>query len=238
MQNILKIGKRLFEGKMAHVFNYSRKLTEDFIISTARKEIIPKSRILDIGAGLVKYKKFFQDCVYKTQDFKQYGDIDFVSDITEIPVLENSFDVIICTEVLEHVPMPNLAIKEFSRILKPGGKLYITSPLSSMIHQAPHHFYSGFSKFWYFKFLNDCGFKNIDISPKKRFFAFYSQETLRAMLFIIKSKEWRYRIFVPFAVLVILVLVPLFFWLDKKNLDKKGPSYEATTGYMVKAEKI
>lgn len=222
--------------KLIKKLNFSQKETEDFIIKTARQEIKPGSRILDAGAGSVKYKKFFPDCVYKTQDFKQYGEIDYVSDIVDIPVEENSFDTVICTEVLEHLPRPDLAIKEFSRILKNGGNLYLTAPFMSGIHQAPYHFYSGFSEFWYLKFLKEYGLKEIDIKPKKGFFAFYGQETLRAMLYFIKSKKWRYKIFAPLAVLLILILVPLFFYLDKKNLDAEDSFRRFTAGYLIKAK--
>lgn len=242
MQTILKLGKKLLNKKgfrkLNYILNFSQKATEDFIIKTARKEIKSGSRILDAGAGLVKYKKFFQDCIYKTQDFKQYGEIDYISDIINIPVEEKSFDVIICTEVLEHLPRPDLAIKEFSRILKPGGQIYITAPLMSGIHQATYHYYGGFSEFWYLKYLNKYGFKEIDIKPKKGFFAFYGQETLRALLYVIKSNKWRYKVFAPLAFLLILILVPFFFYLDKQNLNENSPSYKITTGYLVKAKKV
>lgn len=239
--NILELGKKILKRKefkgLDYMLNFSQKATEDFIIKTARQEIKSGSKILDAGAGSVKYKKFFQDCIYKTQDFKQYGEIDYLSDIVNIPVEENSFDAVICTEVLEHIPRPDLAIKEFSRILKRGGNLYLTAPLMSGIHQAPYYFYSGFSEFWYLKFLNEYGFKEIDIRPKKGFFAFYSQETLRAMLYFIKSKKWRYKIFSPLAVLLILILTPLFFYLDKKNLDAENSLRKFTAGYLIKAKK-
>ena len=77
-----------------------------------------------------------------------YGKIDYVSDIEKIPVKDNSFDIIICTEVLEHVPNPIGALKEMARILKKGGKLLITTPLGSHIHQDPYHFYGGFTPFF------------------------------------------------------------------------------------------
>jgi SAM-dependent methyltransferase len=241
MKRFLNSAKKIIKKKpfkkLDYILNFSQKETEDFIIKTARREIKPGSRILDAGAGSVKYKKFFQDCIYKTQDFKQYGEIDYLSDIIKIPVESNSFDVIICTEVLEHIPRPDSAIKEFSRILKNGGSLYLTAPLMGGIHQAPYHFYGGFSRFWYLKFLNEYGFKEINIKPKRGFFAFYGQETLRAMLYFIKSKKWKYKIFAPLAVLLILTLVPLFFYLDKKNLDADDSFRKFTAGYLIKAKK-
>lgn len=47
--------------------------------------------------------------------------VNIVSEITDILVNDFSFNIVLCTEVLEHVPDPRLAIKEMARILKPGG---------------------------------------------------------------------------------------------------------------------
>jgi len=218
--------------KIFHKLDYSKKATESFIIKEARSEIRPGSRILDIGAGEVKYKKYFSDCDFKTQDFKQYGKIDYVSDITEIPIPDQSFDIIISTEVLEHVLRPDLGIAEMSRILKPGGTLYITIPFRAGIHHLPHY-HSGLSEFWHRYYLESYGFEKIEIKEKGGFFAFYGQEKLRSAIMVFKSP---YFFLYPFA-LIGLVLVPLFYWLDKLNIDKYNRSYKSTMGYLIKARK-
>jgi 2-polyprenyl-3-methyl-5-hydroxy-6-metoxy-1,4-benzoquinol methylase len=97
----------------------------------AKSRTVPQgAKVLDVGAGTCPYRKFFSHCDYKTQDFKKYegpklwgakdyGQIDFESDIIDIPVDDNSYDVILCTEVLEHVPEPVPALKELARIINP-----------------------------------------------------------------------------------------------------------------------
>src|SRR6266852_4163780 len=67
------------------------------------KSVEPGSRVLDVGAGTAPYRKLFNHCKYKAQDFSQYdgykgqegqyAHIDYVSDITSIPVPDASFDV-------------------------------------------------------------------------------------------------------------------------------------------------
>ena len=126
-------------------------------------------RILDAGAGEQKYKKYCSHLDYVSQDFGQYdgvGDskglqtekwdqrsLDIICDITKIPQPDRSFDAILCLEVLEHLPEPILAIKEFNRILKSGGKLILTAPFCSLTHYSPYHFYSGFNSYFYKKHL-------------------------------------------------------------------------------------
>jgi len=97
-------------------------------VATWAARIPAGSRVLDVGAGSAPYRSFFQHCEYKAHDFGQvpelkahYTELDYISDIVDIPVPDGHFDVVICTEVLEHVPEPIKAIQEMSRILKPGG---------------------------------------------------------------------------------------------------------------------
>lgn len=153
------------------------------------------SRILDAGAGTQQYRKFCTHLNYVSQDFGQYdgtgdeaalqtgefdyGKLDIVCDITSIPEPDSSFDAIMCIEVLEHLPNPVLALKEFSRLLKPGGHLIITAPFCSLTHFAPYHFSSGFNKYWYEEHLSNNGFKEIDISSNGNYFEFMAQEIHR-----------------------------------------------------------
>ena len=116
---------------------------------------IPSGKtVLDVGAGTAPYKNLFKHCIYKTHDFaklnkeqnkagKNYCQLDYISNIDNIPVEDKSFDVIICTEVLEHVPEPIKAIKEFARIIKPQGMIILSAPLAGFVHQEPYHFYGG-----------------------------------------------------------------------------------------------
>jgi len=164
---------------------------------------IPKGKkILDAGAGELQYKKFCSHLDYTSQDFCQYdgkGDerglqakkwdtlkIDIVSDITNIPVDDNSFDAIMCIEVLEHLFEPVKAIKEFARILKPKGKLILTAPFCSLTHQAPYHFYTGYNRYWHERVLEENGFLVEEMNYNGDFFEYLAQE-LRRIPFIEKK---------------------------------------------------
>lgn len=159
-------------------------------------------RILDAGAGTQKYRKYCKHLEYVSQDFGEYdgkgdekalqtgefdyGNLDIISDITEIPEPDASFDVIMCTEVLEHLTDPVKAIKEFSRLLKPNGQLIITAPFCSLTHFAPYHFSSGFNKYWYENHLNTYGFENLEITTNGNYFDYLGQEMAR-LPFVSKS---------------------------------------------------
>jgi len=70
---------------------------------------------------------------------------DILCDITNIPVEDKSFDLIMLFEVIEHLPEPVEAVKELTRVLREGGLLVITAPNFCAPHQRPYFYYSGFS---------------------------------------------------------------------------------------------
>ena len=139
--------------------------TRDVWIQQALANLPPGARILDVGAGEQPYRAFCSHLVYVSQDFCHYDgagngeglqpgawntkETDLVSDITDIPAPAGSFDAILCSEVLEHVPEPTKAFDEFARLLKPGGPLLLTAPFAPIVHMAPYHYCTGFSRYWY-----------------------------------------------------------------------------------------
>jgi len=105
--------------------------------------------------------------------------IDIVSDIANIPAPDASFDAILCSEVLEHVPEPTHALDEFARLLKPGGRLILTAPFASNVHMAPFHYCSGFSKYWYKHHLGVRGFAIETLAANGDWYALLRQEITR-----------------------------------------------------------
>jgi len=151
-------------------------------------------RILDAGAGELQYKPWCSHLDYVSQDFNQYdgqGDgaglqtqafdtsrIDIVSDITAIPVPDESFDVVMCIEVLEHVPDPNRAITELTRVLKKGGTLIITAPFCSITHFSPYHFATGFNRYFYQQVLGEHYIIQ-EVTANGNFYEYLAQEIMR-----------------------------------------------------------
>jgi len=171
------------------------KATRDAWLKDTLQKIPTGSRILDAGGGELQYKPLCEHLNYVSQDFAQYdgeGDgkglqtgawdqtrLDIISDITAIPEPDASFDAIMCIEVFEHLPEPIKAIKEFSRLLRPGGYLIITAPFCSLTHFAPYHFYTGFNRYFYEEHLSKNGFKIIDLVENGNYFEYLGQEVRR-----------------------------------------------------------
>lgn len=155
-------------------------------------------RLLDAGAGELQNRKLCHHLQYVSQDVCQYNGlrggamkeglqnqtwdtsrIDLVCDITAITAPDSSFDAILCSEVLEHVPEPTHALDEFARLLRPGGTLILTAPFGSNVHMAPYHFCTGFSKYWYEHHLSRRGFEISELAPNGDWYALLRQEISR-----------------------------------------------------------
>ena len=97
----------------------------------------------------------------------------------DIPEPDASFDAVLCTEVLEHVPDPIRALDEMARLLRPGGIFIITAPFWSLTHFAPYHYATGFNRYFYEFHLGRLGFDIIDMIPNGNFFECVGQELRR-----------------------------------------------------------
>ena len=165
--------------KIKKYFIYDNSIYRKKWVLSKLSNISNGLKLLDAGAGELRYKPFCSHLDYYSQDInlydgigsgeglqtksRDYSGIDIVSDITNIPVVNGEFDVILCVEVFEHISDPLKAIKEFSRIIKPGGKLILTAPVNSLTHYAPYYYYNGFSKYYYEKFLPENDFKIVEL---------------------------------------------------------------------------
>jgi len=217
-------------------------------VANALKSIPKGYRILDAGAGELRLKPYCAHLDYVSQDFCQYegkGDgnalqtggwntaqIEIVSNIVAIPVADESFDVILCSEVLEHIPDPVAAIKEFSRILRPGGILLITAQMCSLTHFAPFHFASGLNRYWYEEHLPAMGITINQITPNGNWFEFIGQELSRARLV---SRTYSSAFL---GWLMLAASIPMRMMLSMLSKNDRGSSDLLCYGYMVHAKKL
>ncbi|HEX5755159.1 MAG TPA: methyltransferase domain-containing protein [Arenimonas sp.] len=92
--------------------------------------IVPGSRILHFAPepALSRQLASVSDWQYETADLSMPG-VDHRVDITRLPFADASYDLLICSHVLEHVPDDRQAMRELARILKPGGVGILMAPI-------------------------------------------------------------------------------------------------------------
>lgn len=163
---------RLLESKRDAI-KHPEPFARDQWVKAMAASLPRDSRVLDVGAGSSKYRPLFAHCRYETQDFCRYdgplvkylAPIDYVCDLTEIPLPDGSLDAVLCTEVFEHVVDPMQALAELSRLLKRGGHLFLSAPLMSWMHMEPYHYYGGFTQHWYRHWLPRFGLTIESLTP-------------------------------------------------------------------------
>ena len=97
--------------------------------------------ILDYGAGLAPYSSLFPNSQYRRADIEAFADPDYIiSPDGGVSEKSNTFDVILSSQVLEHVSEPAIYLSESFRLLKPGGRLFLTTHGSYEDHGCPYDF--------------------------------------------------------------------------------------------------
>jgi len=103
-----------------------------------------KGVTLDVGCGNKPYEKTFFSSAEKYVGMDYLTDRskpDVVGSATDIPMSDASFDTVVCTEVLEHIPDPLKAMREMYRVLKPGGYLILSTPMYWPRHEVPYDYF-------------------------------------------------------------------------------------------------
>ncbi|MGI8906736.1 MAG: class I SAM-dependent methyltransferase [Candidatus Sumerlaeaceae bacterium] len=131
-----------------------RRIAPESYLATDRllREIVKRRELafgnmLDIGCGTKPYEAVFAPYVRRhvgiDMPFSPHEQtrIDIYGSATQLPFSDASFDFVLCTEVLEHLPEPQQCLTEIGRVLRPGGIALVTSPFMYRIHEAPYDFF-------------------------------------------------------------------------------------------------
>lgn len=112
----------------------TRKNLEKFISENASDK-----RTLDIGCAGSQYARYFPNRV--GLDIHMREGVDIVGDAHKLPFTDEEFDNILCTEVMEHLYSPYIAVNEMKRVLKKGGKLILTTRFIFPLHDVPGDYF-------------------------------------------------------------------------------------------------
>ena len=145
------------------------ELIADFYQSNLR--LHAKGKLLDLGCGKVPlyaaYKEFITDniCVDWSNTFHKNEYLDYELDLTKkLPFNDNEFDTIILSDVLEHIPVPELLWVEMTRILTMNGKIIMNVPFYYWLHEQPHDYYR-YTEFALRRFAQNCGLRLVQLEP-------------------------------------------------------------------------
>jgi SAM-dependent methyltransferase len=143
----------------------------DRLVARAGREVGARGRVLDASAGQCTYASVFAHCHYVPCDLAvgdatwDYTRIDVVADLEALPFRMGAFGAVLCTQVLEHMANPLAVVRAMQRVLRPGGRLYMSVPfLGDPIHQEPHDCFRS-THFGVGHLLKEAGLRPVVISP-------------------------------------------------------------------------
>ncbi len=187
---------------------------------------------MDVGAGRVRrYKNFFSVPEYLTVDTDPNFKSDFLASADALPFEDNSLDSILSTQVLEHVKNPVLVLKEFFRVLKPGGKCLITIPQWNELHEEPNDFFR-YTKYGIRQMLLQAGFDILFVEQRGGYYSNLAQMNIRYLIDRLGiMKGWAGFFWGPSTWLYGRFMI----WLD--SIDKSAANRRHAIGWLAVAKK-
>ena len=129
-----------------------------------------KIKILDLGCGYKPFEILFKDFGFEYEyigvDFdKENASPDIIIDLNyeKLPFENETFDVVILSEVLEHIYNTKNVINEALRVLKKDGFIYISTPFVFPEHGIPYDYFR-FTEFFYIKLAEHYNLKVVFIN--------------------------------------------------------------------------
>jgi len=225
-----KIKKQIIENNFFRPRWYSVFFNPYFIgrstlyqqIKKFANKVSVEAKILDVGCGNRPYRSIFKSPFYEGIDIEGGGHVDKEKivdkffDGINIPYPDQQFDIIICTQVLEHPLDPKKLVKEMNRVLKTQGKVFITVPFVCNEHEIPYDF-RRFTRYGLEQLLTENNFKITNLIPTTGISGVIGQ---MSSAFIFESLTFRSPMIK--TILAVLILGPiqiisLFFdWLTGK----------------------
>ncbi|TVQ64918.1 MAG: class I SAM-dependent methyltransferase [Balneolaceae bacterium] len=195
------------------------------------ESIEPGMNVLQIGSDGEVYEKLLEKAAENhftvtTCDIVEEKNPDILGDLCTLDLGEENYDVIVCSEVIEHLHSPHLAVDNMHRALKKGGKLIVTIPFMFPVHADPYDFVR-YTKTGLKNLLKM--FESVEVTERNSYFE--AIDVLWVRTLYLKSDH---------SFILTRIIVPFVYYLKRPItllLTKLFPSDAITTGYNVLAIK-
>jgi SAM-dependent methyltransferase len=123
--------------------------------------------VLDVGCGVKPYYPFFADraSAYVGVDVVPNPAAELVGPVEALPVDDASFDLVLCTQVLEHCDDPAQAVRELRRVTAPGGRVLASTHGVQVYHPSPQDLWRWTHEGLQRLFERNAAWSSVDVSP-------------------------------------------------------------------------
>src|SRR5436305_15166518 len=135
------------------------------LVDWLRAQRFDGMRVLDVGCGDRPYDALFPGAEIVGFDVPANPRADVHGTIDAIPVPDGSFDVVLCLQVLEHVPDPAAAVRELRRVVKPGGRVLLSTHGVYPFHPNPDDLWRWTQQGLERLFLTNAEWASVSVRP-------------------------------------------------------------------------
>jgi SAM-dependent methyltransferase len=136
--------RRTYRARLTHCDFFMEKHIGSFVRECLRRYVSAGTRVGDLGCGEQPFREEVEQLggSYIGIDLTQNRDasVEVLADAGALPFPENHFDVILCTELLEHLADPRRAIAEMARVIRKTGRVILTVPFMYPLHEEPRDY--------------------------------------------------------------------------------------------------
>jgi SAM-dependent methyltransferase len=140
-----------------------------------------RGRLIDVGCGEKPYRDLAASYVDEhigvdhEKTAHDTSNVDAFGTAYQLPFDGESFDTVLCTDVLEHLEEPSIAVAEAWRVLRAGGHAIYTAPMFWHLHEEPRDYYR-FTKYGLEYLFVKNGFEVVEIKALSGFILTFAQE--------------------------------------------------------------
>lgn len=212
----------------------AKKINNDQIVEYCKAM---RGTVIDLGCGTRPYEsdilKFADRYIGVDWGNTLHGfSADIMADLSKcLPIENEATDIVVCFEVIEHVREPFVLLQEANRILRPGGKVFLSVPFQWQEHETPWDYYR-FTRFGLTYLFEKAGFTSIDVTDKSGFWVMWVLKLNYHLFLLVKGSKIRRRF-------TRMLLIPIW-WLGQiiaPKLDLIGGGSGESIGYFVAARK-
>lgn len=144
---------------LIHDFCYVHCRSHLLVLNTFRLHLLqttPEPVVLDVGCGSKPFMKWFSPGQYIGIDIDPDSSADFVLDCNRdsFPMKNNTIDGVMLSNSLEHIFDTTHLLSEIFRVLKPGGLIYFSAPMTFPVHAHPDD-YHRFTPYYFKRLFSD-----------------------------------------------------------------------------------
>jgi SAM-dependent methyltransferase len=225
----LSFGRFVLPDKLHRRLQFDRWSVTEFIRSKGLAHL-RGAFVLDAGSGSLDEqtsRESLKDARLHTMDIAQRTGLTYIGDLHRMPVRTETYDVVFCTQVLEHVRQPHVVCSEIFRVLKHGGNLFVTVPQTWYLHDLPHHYFNHTCYGLRF-ILEAAGFEILTLEPQGGHFHCLGTQLHYTCTVIKDAMTTPLRRVLLFPLLVVCSIVfglmtkLLCLWLDRFDKQRKN----------------